>query len=205
MKRGLFIALEGIDACGKGTIITRLASALYDADKNNHVLTTREPFQRDWLKQFLSQLDPLSQGKQALALFVKDRTEHCKIIDAALKKGIIVLCDRYKYSTYAYQIAQGLTFEEVDLAHAGLLVPDLTIIIDIPAQEATKRMLAGREADAHAFHNEQLLMKARNNYLSLTEKLKENIVIVDGARSKDAVFGDVLLHVNKLLSSRKSL
>ncbi len=205
MKRGLFIALEGIDACGKGTVVTRLASALYDADKNNHLLLTREPFQRDWLKKFLSQLDPLSQGKQALTLFVKDRTEHCKIIESALKKGVTVLCDRYKYSTYAYQMAQGLTFEEINTAHAGLLVPDLTLIIDIPAPEATRRMLLGREADAHAFHNEQLLLRARENYLALKEKLKENIVIVDGARSRDSVFTDILMHVNKLLSSRKSL
>lgn len=205
MKRGLFIAIEGIDACGKGTIITQLATALYDSDKNNHLLLTREPFQRDWLKKFLSQLDPLSQGKQALALFVKDRTEHCKMIETALKKGVIVLCDRYKYSTYAYQMAQGLTFEEIDSAHAGLLIPDLTIIIDIPATEATKRMHTGRKTDPHAFHNEQLLTRARENYLKLKDKLKENIVIIDGARSKDAVFSDVLNHVTKLITSRKSL
>jgi len=187
----VFIAIEGIDGCGKGTVITRLAQELFDINKNNHIFLTREPYKRDWLKKYLSQLDPLSQGKQALDLFVEDRTKHCKMITACAKKGVIVLSDRYKHSTYAYQMAQGMSFETINELHKPLLIPDLTIIVDIPATEATRRMTHYRITDAHAFHKEEFLTKVRENYLKLKEMLNENIVTIDGNRDREEVFQDV--------------
>lgn len=197
--KGVFIAIEGIDGCGKGTIITRLAQDLFNQNKNNHLYLTREPYQRDWLKQFLSRLDPLSQGEDALKLFVQDRTKHCNIIRPILKKGTLVLCDRYKHSTYAYQMAQDIPFETIHNAHNDLLVPDLTIILDIPAEEAVRRMTEGREQDAHAFHNKDFLVKVRENYLKLKDLLDENLVFVDGNQSRDEVYQDVHQHVQQLL------
>jgi dTMP kinase len=190
--KGAFIAIEGIDGCGKGTVIKRLATDLFEADKNNHIFLTREPYQRDWLKKFLSRLDPISQGEDALKLFVEDRTKHCKMIEACTKKGIIVLSDRYKHSTYAYQMAQGIPFEKIHAAHQGLIVPDLAIIIDLPVAEAVRRMTEGREQDAHAFHKEDFLLKVRENYLKLPELLKENIVFIDGNRDRESVCADAL-------------
>jgi dTMP kinase len=201
--KGVFIAVEGIDACGKGTIAKGLATELFEANKNHHVFLTREPYQRDWLKKFLSQLDPLSQGEQALQLFVEDRAKHCKMIDSNLKKGVIVISDRYKHSTYAYQMAQGITFEKIHQAHQGLLVPDLTIVIDITAEEAERRMQQDRITDAHAFHNKEFLTKVRENYLKLKELLKENIIFIDGNRNKEAVFADAYKAAQELLKQTK--
>jgi dTMP kinase len=201
--KGVFIAVEGIDACGKGTIAKRLATEIFESDKNNHVFLTREPYQRDWLKKFLSQLDPLSQGEQALKLFVEDRTKHCKMIDANLKKGVIVISDRYKHSTYSYQIAQDIPFEKIHKLHQGLLVPDLTIVIDITAEEAARRMQQDRITDAHAFHKKEFLAKVRENYLKLKELLKENIIYIDGNREREAVFADAYKAVQELLKQRK--
>ena len=200
--KGVFIAIEGIDACGKGTVLKRIAAEIFDADKNNHVLITREPYKRDWLKRFLSQLDPISEGEQALKLFVEDRKNHCKMIEACLKKGIIVLSDRYKHSTYAYQMAQGIPFEKIHELHKPLLVPDLTIVIDIPAEEATRRMTHDRITDAHAFHREEFLAKVRENYHKLKELLKENIVFIDGKKDRDLVADEALKLVKSLLQSK---
>ena len=185
--KGAFIAIEGIDGCGKGTVIKKLANDLFDANKDYHIFLTREPYKRDWLKKFLSQLDPVAQGEQALKLFVEDRAKHCKMIDACLKKGIIVLSDRYKHSTYAYQMAQGMSFEKIHELHKDLLVPDLTIVIDVPAAEAVKRITGGRPQDAHAFHKEDFLVKVRDNYLKLKQMLNENIVYIDGTKDRESV------------------
>jgi dTMP kinase len=201
--KGVFIAIEGIDGCGKGTVIKRLTSELFEANKDNHIFLTREPYQRDWLKKFLSRLDPLSQGDDALKLFVEDRTTHCKMIEACLKKGIIVLSDRYKHSTYAYQMAQGVPFEKIHELHKPLLVPDLTIVIDITAQEAVRRMTEGRIQDAHVFHKEDFLIKVHENYHKLKNLLNENITYVNGARDREAVSADVFKIVLDFLKQRK--
>ena len=201
--KGVFIAIEGIDGCGKGTVIKKLANDLFDANKDYHVLLTREPYKRDWLKKFLSQLDPIAQGEQALKLFVEDRAKHCKMIDACLKKGIIVLSDRYKHSTYAYQMAQGMPFEKIHELHKPLLIPDLTIIIDMPAAEAVRR-LSTTGLDAHAFHKEEFLTKVRDNYLKLKELLMENIIIIDGTKDRETVSAEAFKEVMALLRQRKS-
>lgn len=201
--KGAFIAIEGIDGCGKGTVITRLTQDLFNANKDNHIFLTREPYKRDWLKDFLSRLDPLSQGEDALKLFVEDRTKHCAIMKTMLNKGSIILCDRYKYSTYAYQMAQDMPFEKIHELHKELLVPDLTIVIDIPVEEAVRRMTEGREQDAHAFHKAEFLAKVRENYLKLKELLGENITFIDGNRDREAVYADSLKTVQTLLKNRK--
>ncbi len=200
--QGAFIAIEGIDGCGKGTVIKKIATELFETDKNNHILLTREPYKRDWLKKFLSRLDPISQGEDALKLFVEDRTKHCKMIEACTKKDIIVLSDRYKHSTYAYQMAQGVQFEKIHELHKDLLVPDLTIIIDIPVAEAVRRMTQGRQQDAHAFHKEDFLQKVHANYHKLKELLKENIIFIDGNRNREEVCADALKATLEFLKSR---
>jgi dTMP kinase len=199
--KGAFIAIEGIDGCGKGTVLKSIAQQLYDADKNAHILLTREPYKRDWLTKFLSQLDPISQGEQALKLFVEDRANHCKMIEACLKKGIIVLSDRFKHSTYAYQMAQGIPFEKIHELHKPLLVPDLTIIADIPASEAVKR-LGQTGKDHHAFHKEEFLTKVRDNYHKLKELLKENIIIIDGTKDRETVAAEAFKIVTDFMKRK---
>lgn len=200
--KGVFIAIEGIDGCGKGTVIKKLAAELFEANKNNHVFLTREPYKREWLKRFLSTIDPNSRGDEALKLFVEDRTQHCKMIDACLKKGILVLSDRYKHSTYAYQMAQGVPFEKIQELHKGLLVPDLTIVIDVPVAEAMKRISAGRE-QTNAFQQEELLTKCRENYRKLKELLNENIIYIDGARDRESVSADAIKAASDFLKTLK--
>ena len=199
--KGAFIAIEGIDGCGKGTVLKNIAQQLFDTDKNAHVLLTREPYKREWLTKFLSQLDPVAQGEQALKLFVEDRAKHCKMIETCMKKGIIVLSDRYKHSTYAYQMAQGIPFEKIYELHKPLLVPDLTIVVDISATEAVKRLF-GTGKDAHAFHKEEFLAKVRENYLKLKELLKENIHYIDGTKDRETVAAEALKLVKHLLQSK---
>jgi len=197
--KGAFIVIEGIDGAGKGLVIKHLASALFDANKNNHLFITREPYKRDWLKKFLSTIDPNSRGNEALKLFAQDRTKHCKMISSCLNKGIIVLSDRYKHSTYAYQMAQGVSFDTIHDLHNDLLVPDLTIVIDTPVDVALARIAAARE-QTNAFQDEKLLRSVHANYHALKDKLDENIVFIDGNNDKDSVCAEALSIVQDFLS-----
>jgi dTMP kinase len=196
---GKFIVLEGIDGCGKGTVITRLAKELFEDDKNNHIYLTREPYDRNWLNNYLSKPDVPKRGEEALKLFVEDRKKHCAIIKKLIEGRNIVLTDRYAHSTYAYQMAQGIQFENIKALHAGTLVPDLTIIIDIPVEEAMNRMSKNRGTQ-DGFEQKEFLQKVRDNYLNLKDLLKENLIYVKGDRDRESVYQDVKKAILQLLS-----
>jgi len=202
--KGALIAIEGIDGCGKGTVLTRLAADVFNHNKDYNIFLTREPYKRDWVKKFLSQLDPVSQGEQAVELFVEDRKKHLKIVEPLLNKGIIVLCDRYLHSTFAYQMAQGITFEKIKQLHEGIRMPDLCIILDIPANISVKRIATGRE-NTHAFEREEFLAKVRENYLKVSKDLHHNCQIIDGNRERDLVYDDVKKTVINFLNTHKDL
>jgi dTMP kinase len=197
--KGVFIAIEGIDGCGKGTVITRLAQELFDADKNNHVYLTREPYDRDWLNTYLSKPDIPKRGEEALKLFVEDRKRHCTIMEKLLEERTIVITDRYAHSTYAYQMAQGIPFEKIKALHKGLTIPDLVIVIDIPVEEAIKRLRANRGAQ-DGFEQKEFLQQVKDNYLKLKDLLKENIIYVQGDRDRETVYQEVKKAALKLIS-----
>ncbi len=199
--KGVFIAIEGIDACGKGTVVNKLGVELYTLDKNNHVFLTREPYRYAHVTKLLSEKDATKRGDEALKLFVDDRIEHCKTIKQLIEAGIIVLSDRYKHSTYAYQMAQGVLFEKIHQLHSGLIVPDLTIIVDITAEEAIKRMAAEKRKQ-NSFEQREFLEKVRANYRRLKELLGENIVYVDGMRDRESVYADVKKAVLQAIQGR---
>ncbi len=201
--KGTFIVLEGVDGCGKGTVIKRLASELFEQNKNNHIYLTREPYNREWLNKFLSQPEAQKRGEDALKLFIEDRKKHCKIIETLLKERAIILSDRYKHTTYAYQMAQGMDYDTIHKMHTEVLVPELTIILDIPVEEAIKRM-DGR-GSRNQFEQQEFLTKVRNNYLALKEKLGENIIVIDGSKDRDTVYKEVQKIVEQFLKEPKTL
>ncbi|MCX8202469.1 MAG: dTMP kinase [Candidatus Micrarchaeota archaeon] len=196
-KTGKFIVLEGIDACGKSSQIKKLAAYLFSKDKRNHILITREPTMLSEygvkVRELLTrQKDPMKHHELFTNLYVKDRKFHLnKIVSPALKQGCIVLCDRYKYSTFAYQLAQGEELERLIKMHNSLLVPDLVIVIDIPEEEAIKRLSESNQKK-DAFEILDFLRKVRKNYLKMKEMFpKERILFVNGNRSKEEVFEEI--------------
>jgi len=141
----VLIVLEGAEGAGKTTQLALLAERLRAA--GNEVLTLREPGGTalgDSIRGLL--LDPawdIVPGAEAL-LFLASRAQLVKTeIDPALARGVVVLMDRFFLSTYAYQIdGRGLDERLVrsanELATAGL-VPDLTLVLEIPAAEGLAR------------------------------------------------------------------
>jgi dTMP kinase len=158
VHRGRFITFEGLDGCGKSTQLEKLAGFL--RGQGLSVVVTREPggtatgekIRRLLLDTATASLSPLAE----LALMFASRTQHiAEVIQPALAKGQIVLCDRFTDSTEAYQGGgRKLGSRPVLELHrvlCGNLQPDLTILMDSDVASSVER--ARRRNRAHAGKN----------------------------------------------------
>ena len=202
MSKGKFIVLEGIDGSGKSTQILKIAYNILGKSKYNHILLTREPYKKEEIRAILREdSDPYSQAKKLAELFVQDRKEHAKeFIIPNLEKGIHVISDRYKLSTIAYQSAQGIPVQELIDMHANLPIPDITIIVDLPAERAAERMSRDNRNE-HKFEADvQFQEKTRQNYLKLQKVLSnEKIRIVDGTKSIEELTKDIIKIIDEII------
>lgn len=203
--KGIFIAIEGMDGSGKGYAMMRLQEYIMGKSKKyDHLLLTREPTYgqygiqiREMLKK---QTDPYKDAKRMLELYVADRKNHLEQhILPALSRGYIVLCDRYKYSTYAFQQAQGIPFEEIEKAHEGIASPDITFILDLPAAQAVARLrYRDWKTKNEKFENEEFMTKLQEKYLELPIRLpKDKIVIIDASVEKEEMFTQIREELEK--------
>lgn len=142
---GLFITLEGGEGAGKSTQIKILANTLRNA--GYPVVQTREPGGTSIAQSIRKILvegnpDSLDAITETL-LFVAARRSHIReIIKPALNEGKIVICDRYIASTIAYQGTKDISEETILTLHEKYcygLMPDLTIVLDIPPEEGLAR------------------------------------------------------------------
>jgi len=143
MARGLLIALEGIDGCGKSTLAGLLAAVL--EKQGREVVLTREPtsgITGQTLRRYLSGSSRHLSPEEELQLFVADRREHVdQIIRPALEAGKIVITDRYYYSSVAYQGALGLDPNRILALNESFAPrPDLVFVLNLPVLVAMKRL-----------------------------------------------------------------
>jgi dTMP kinase len=142
--RGVFVVLEGGDGSGKSTQARLLVSRLRDLGRE--VVATREPGATEAGAAIRSlvlgggDLDPRAEA----LLIAADRAEHVAgVIRPALERGAVVVSDRYIPSSLAYQgVARGLGVDEIARLSewaTGALVPDVVIVLDVPASEAADR------------------------------------------------------------------
>jgi len=141
-KRGAFICIEGIDASGKTTQAKILVKKL--CRKNIDALYTTEPSKGKIGRLIRSHvLDREKRVPVALEalLFAADRIDHLENeVKPALEKGKIVICDRYLYSSLAYQGAADLSLDWIQRINQFVLVPDLAIFLDVPSEIGLQRL-----------------------------------------------------------------
>jgi dTMP kinase len=136
---GLLVTFEGIEGCGKTTQVG-LTKAFIE-EQGYPCLVTQEPggvplgqeIRRLLLDKTDLRIDPLAE----LFLLEANRAQHvAEVIRPALKKGLLVLCDRYTDATVAYQGAgrgvEASLIEQMNQAATGGLAPQLTILLDCP-------------------------------------------------------------------------
>ena len=150
----MFITLEGIEGSGKGSVIADLAAHLREVGRD--VLLTREPGGCPLGEALRAQLlDMRNAGITAeaeLFLYLADRAQHVReVIVPAMQAGKLVLCDRYSDSTLAYQgYGRGRDpdlLRSLDDFASGGLKPDLTLLLDLPAEIGLARARARNELE----------------------------------------------------------
>lgn len=205
--RGKFFAIDAPDGSGKGTQVMRLATYLFNKDKSNNVFVTREPYRSKYYQEIRRILkesgDPKENAETLAHLFVEDRKVHVGLIERHLRDGDFVISDRFKYSTLAYQQTQGIPLLKLIEMHKGIMVPDLTVILDVPANIAMGRLArdSGREYK-EVFEKLEFQEKLRKNYLNLPKQLPgERIVVIDGSGSAAEVFDSIRKEVDKVLTA----
>jgi dTMP kinase len=148
--RGVFITIEGPDGSGKSSVLPGLAAVLQA--RGCDVVTTREPGSTplgEQIRRLVLDTEPRIDrtGRADALLFAASRAQHVdEVIRPALARGAVVLCDRYADSSLAYQGAgSGVPMDELRAVQhfaTGGLVPDLTILLDLPVEVGL-----GRKAD----------------------------------------------------------
>lgn len=209
MNYGKFIVLEGIDGSGTTTQAGLLTQYLFERDKQNVILLTREPTKLsahglELRRRLTGNLEPgeevINDPEYWADLFIRDRKWHLEhIVIPNIQKGLQVISDRHKLSTIAYQSAQGSDMDELIRKHQGLHAPDLTLLLNVPAEQAAERTKGTRLGQEYFDHLE-LQKKIAVNYLTGTGKLSppEQIVILDGSPAIDVVAKAIQKEVNKL-------
>lgn len=202
--RGLFIVLEGIEASGKTTQTGRLGKKI--AEDLKKVLLTKNPTD-SIVGQFIRK--SLLAGKIIMPpvalqyLFGADREIQQEEIVDHLKKGEIVISDRYFWSSVAYGIAdkKGVDYEnsaELSLTSFSLLsmyhqfiLPDITIFLDIPVRESIKRISVSKK-HTEIYDNEETNIKVEKGYKWLIKKFPDEFVILDGTKDEDELEEEIL-------------
>lgn len=205
---GKFIVFDGLDGTGKSTFIKMLAEHLQD--KGCKVSITAEPTKNKWgllIREILSGVQKASQQEMA-ALFLADRIAHNEEIDELLQQDYIVLCDRYYYSSFAYQSDDETLswIMDMNLNCPGIRVPHLCLLFDSEPELCLKRIKAGRSGQQlEIFENLKSLNAIREKFSKIEEMLNksgrgENIVRIDSSPPLDEVFEVILNTVNSFLN-----
>jgi dTMP kinase len=210
--QGLFVTFEGGEGAGKSTQIGRLADHLR-ADGDD-VLVTREPGGSPGAEAVRHVIlsgaaEPFGPAMEAL-LFAAARNDHVEqVIRQALKVGQMVLCDRYIDSSRVYQGVTGNLdpdlMRAIERAAIHGLMPDMTIILDLPAEVGLQRAHARRGAGtADRFEKEtiDLHRKRRDAYLAIATAEPERCKVIAANRSADEIAADIAALVDGLKTSR---
>lgn len=193
---GILISFEGSEGCGKSTQIHLLRTRLEQA--GHHVELMREPGGTPigeairHLLQHAPESHAMTDATELL-LFAASRAQLVREkIRPLLAQGAVILLDRFLDSTTVYQgIARGLPRSSVDAINAfavGGTVPDLTFLLDMPADTARARILgSGRPLDRIESLPASFFDKVRQGYLDLAAAEPTRIQILDATLTPDAL------------------
>jgi dTMP kinase len=189
-QRGQFITLEGIDGAGKSTHAAWLVEAL--RARGLAVVATREPGGTR-LGEALRDLvlrQPMAHDSEALLMFAARREHVLQVIEPALARGDLVLCDRFTDATWAYQggghrVSKALIADLERHVHAGCN-PDLTLLFDVPSsvsRDRLERMRAlGRDLDKFEQEDAGFFDRVRDAYLERAAAEPSRFRVIDAGR-----------------------
>lgn len=197
-SRGRFIVFEGIDGAGKTTQIDLLTKRLQA--EGRRVYRTAEPTESvsgGLLRDALSGVSKRSSCEMA-ALFVLDRIFHntnpVNGIEKMLADGVDVICDRYYYSSLAYQGSEtdAAWVRDMNLNCPEIRRPDLCIFLDLTPEQSMARIGKGR-VTTEIYENVDRLERVRSQFYSVFETLRDTdrICVVNAARSVEQIHEEI--------------
>ena len=203
---GLFITFEGGDGSGKTTQINLLATWL--ESQGQTVVLTREPGGTDLgveLRNIVLHRKGFIAPRAEALLYAADRSHHIhSLVRPALERGEVVVQDRYLDSSVAYQgagrVLDAEEVRELSLWATERLMPNLTVLLDVPAsvakarQAQTEREYDRLEAEAEDFHT-----RVRESYLSLAAAEPERFLVVNGELPIEEIHQSIITKVSDLL------
>lgn len=195
----MFITFEGIDYSGKTTHAKALVDFL--KEQNLPVLFLREPGGTSISEKIRTiLLDRVNLGMTQVAelfLFSSARAQLVReVINPALKKNIIVVCDRFTDSTVAYQgYGRGIELQDIRRINhiaTGGLIPDITFLVDITIDEIYRRQVAaGIEVDRMESSGKEFFEKVRDGYWRIAQEAPNRFVVVNGTREIDVIQNEI--------------
>ncbi len=209
--KGKFIVLEGGEGSGKSSCIQYLKKKLAGRDD---VVFTREPGGTPFglkLRELLLHNREKRSGLAELMVFCADRADHCEsFIYPSLKKGKIVICDRFDYSTYAYQIfgrqekAHENDFKTINRVaknpgRAREIKPDLVVFLDVDPKIGLTRV-KNRPDDDTVFDAEELSFhqRVREGY---RKQIGSEWIVIDAGKRKEDVQEEVWRAAQKIIKN----
>lgn len=184
---GVFVVLEGIDGSGKTTIAGMLAGRLREMGYT--VVLTGEPTQGPvgrLIREYLMRVGERDLVMEAL-LFAADRRWHVKnVIEPALRRADYVICDRYVYSSYAYQVGDETPLEWLMEINRGIPDPDHVIFLDVDPEICMSRLGGPKTGFERALD----LREVYENYLRISSMC--GFRVVDARRRPEEVLSEVL-------------
>lgn len=193
VRRGVYIAVEGIDGAGK-TLISGMLTRELDR-RNYRSLYVREP----WLpkiKEFLY-ADSLDPEVESMVFAVDRMVLQSLVVKPALERGVVVVSDRTVFSSLAYQYVRGVPEEKILFFNRKVVFPDLVFLLDLDVDTALARI---RDRRKNRFELKHFLRKVRARYLELSKK--HGFIVVDASRSPEEVLEEVLSETLRLLDKK---
>ena len=195
---GLFITLEGPEGAGKSTNREYLAARL--KEHGIEVVLSREPGGTPLAERIrellLTPSDEVMNSDTELLLVFAARAQHlAEVIRPALRRGAVVLCDRFTDATYAYQGGgRGLSearIAELERFVQGDLRPDLTLVFDLPVEVGLARAAARGHLDRFEQEGQGFFEAVRQAYLQRAQKAPERYRVLDAAQTLEQVQRDI--------------
>ena len=209
MNRGIFITMEGPDGSGKSTQIELLKEYLEGAGYD--VLITREPggnriseaIREIILNSEYTEMSPVTE----MMLYASARAQLiAEVVGPAIESGKAVISDRFVDSSLVYQgMARGLGVEtvyEINKVAIGEYMPQLTIMLDLPAEVGISRKKDQKELDRMELESLEFHKKVAAGYREMAQRFPERIKSIDATLPIEEIYGIIKGSVEGLLGSK---
>ena len=193
---GRFITIEGIDGAGKSSHLDALTTWL--RERGHTVVQTREPGGTrlaESIRELFLHKDDMDALTEALLVFAARRDHLRQVIEPALARGEVVVCDRFTDATFAYQgggrgFDLGLLDQLEQWVQQGRQ-PDLTLWFDLPPAVAAARREAARDADRLERETLAFFERTRAGYAARARAAPQRFVVIDADQPREAVWQQV--------------